>query len=112
VRDGFKRRLYYVLDGHVPRPVENGLDWAQFFERGDRIVQQETLSSGLWLSTVFLGIDHRVPFDGPPLLFESMVFDPDGVSIDMERCSTWEEAEEQHRELAEKYRKGNHDRRR
>jgi hypothetical protein len=49
------------------------------------------------VSTVFLGIDHA--WEGPPLLFETMVF---GGPLDeeMERYSTWEEAERGHAVMA------------
>jgi hypothetical protein len=53
------------------------------------------------ISTVFLGLDHNFG-QGPPLLFESMVFggEDDG---EMVRYSTWEEAETGHKLLVEKY---------
>lgn len=45
----------------------------------------------------FLGIDHNWGV-GPPLLFETMVF---GGWLDgeQERCSTWDEAEAQHKTM-------------
>jgi hypothetical protein len=47
------------------------------------------------VSTVFLGIDHNFG-NGPPLLFETMVFggEYDGYC---KRYSTWEEAEGGHK---------------
>ena len=42
------------------------------------------------VSTVFLGLDHQ-HFDGPPLLFETMVFVGEHGD-EMERYSTWDEA--------------------
>ncbi len=49
------------------------------------------------MSTVFLGIDHRFGGmgDGPPLVFETMVFDGPGAGSDalfQHRWSTFEEA--------------------
>lgn len=51
------------------------------------------------VSTVFLGLDHNHLNDGPALLFETMIF-PEGSYAEMyqRRCSTWEEAEEMHKE--------------
>lgn len=50
----------------------------------------------VWVSTVFLGIDHAFG-SGPPLLFETMAF---WLGSDMNnkerRCSTWTGAEVQH----------------
>ena len=46
----------------------------------------------LWVSTVFLGLDHR---HGDPLLFETMIFD--GGKDDYQvRTSTWGQAEAAH----------------
>lgn len=76
---------HYVLDGKVAVPVEDVKVWAQFFERDNRTVATDTIRTpnrllwalGLrpdyWVSTVFLGLDHRHG-DGPPLIFETMVF--------------------------------------
>lgn len=52
------------------------------------------------VSTVFLGLDHQYG-DGPPLLFETMVF---GGPLDheMNRYSTWNEAEKGHQEMVER----------
>lgn len=37
-------------------------------------VNETTLPNGLWVSTVWLILDHRHDDSGPPLIFESMVF--------------------------------------
>jgi uncharacterized protein YjbI with pentapeptide repeats len=55
---------------------------------------------GVYISTVFLGLDHQFG-NGAPLLFETMTFAEDGAPIGFdqticERCSTWEQAEAQH----------------
>ena len=95
----------YILDGKIPVPVDDTLEWAVWYETADkqRIVRQETIGE-YWVSTVFLALDHG--FDkGPPLLFETMVFwderNPDGRrgSVDDAPCtrtSTWELALESH----------------
>jgi len=81
------------------------MSWAEWFEtaKEDRIVKQETLTNGNQVSTVFLGIDHNFK-EGPPLLFETMVFPKKGDSeLDMKRYSTYEEAEEGHKKMVKKY---------
>jgi hypothetical protein len=93
--------MHYILDGKVPVPVDM-MTWAMWFEnhRQDRIVKQENVAQ-FWVSTVFLGLDHNWG-DGPPLLFETMVFDrgdnAENRNLDcwMERTSTWELALEAH----------------
>jgi hypothetical protein len=66
--------------------------------RTDHRVAETTLPSGYWVSTVHLGLDHQFG-EGPPLIFETMVFpcDADGkptswCELDSDRYSTEEEA--------------------
>ena len=80
---------HYILDGKEPVEVSDIMTWATQFEMTDRIVEQTTIGQ-VRVSTVFLGLDHQFG-DGPPLLFETMVF---GGEHDQEqwRYSTWDEA--------------------
>lgn len=57
----------------------------------DRRVGKTRVFDRAEVSTVFLGLDHQWDPDGPPLLFETMVF---GGRLDehTERYSTWDEA--------------------
>jgi hypothetical protein len=91
---------YYVLDGKIPIPCDL-MTWAEWFEehRDDRIVKQENVAQ-FWVPTVFLGLDHSWG-DGPPQLFETMVFDHSdsetrGLACWIERAPTWELALETH----------------
>lgn len=72
--------------------------WADWMHANhyNRHVGDDTPAPGVRVSTVFLGIDHNFSSDGPPLLFETMIFD-DYDSGDMWRYSTWEEAEAGHK---------------
>jgi hypothetical protein len=47
-----------------------------------RIVEQTKIGH-LEISTVFLGMDHRMAFDNAPVLWETMIFNQDGSDIDM-----------------------------
>jgi len=69
-------------------------EWFRDLSKPDRFVGQWTFDD-VYVSTVFLGINHRWFGDGPPLVFETMVF---GGPMDrhMERTSTWAEAEQTH----------------
>jgi hypothetical protein len=85
----------YILVDHEPQPEPSLRKWARWFEEfGNRRVA-ETQVGDRRVSTIFLGLDHHFLNSGPPLLFETMVFSPDGSEY-QERCSTWQEAEEQH----------------
>jgi hypothetical protein len=54
------------------------LTWAQWLEknRAQRVLAQEELPGGYWISTVFLGLNHQYDLVGPPLWFETMIFAP------------------------------------
>lgn len=75
--------------------------WAKQMEGSERIVQKDNLTINgqeVLVSTVFLGLDHNYMRSGPPLWFETLVF---GGAHDgeMNRYSTWEDAEKGHAKL-------------
>jgi hypothetical protein len=67
--------LYYILENGEPKPVRDARVWGEWFEANlqARHVGDDTIG-GAQVSTVFLGLDHRHFGDGPPILFETMVF--------------------------------------
>ena len=68
-----RRPLHYRLlpDGRI-EPC--GMwEWAETMERKQHVLRQTYIGDFL-ISTIFLGMDHSFGF-GPPLLFETMVFD-------------------------------------
>lgn len=84
----------YILEGKIPVRVKDIVEWGKAYNSQDRIVGN-TLIQDVRVSTVFLGMDHRFISQGPPILFETMIFggEHDGYC---ERCSTWEQAEAEH----------------
>jgi len=82
---------FYVLDDDN-KPVEASdiKKWAQFFESEKRVIAQDQVRDAR-ISTVFLGLDHNFMNEGPPILFETMIF---GGRLDGEqyRYSTYDEA--------------------
>jgi hypothetical protein len=90
--------MKYILDGHKVKEVDL-MTWAKWFEQADRCVAKDTIN-GVYISTVFLGLDHSFG-SGPPLLFETMVF---GGPLDQEqkRYSTWEESEIGHKKMIDR----------
>jgi len=99
--------MHYILESKQAIPTD-ALTWARWFEanRETRIVKQGTLPNGLFVSTVFLGLNHRFG-PGPPLLFETMVFPREGEydELGTDRYSTWVEAEEGHAKMVHKWRR-------
>ena len=80
-------------------------EWAKLLEDKEyKIIQQDTLANGKWVSTVWLGLDHNFS-GGEPLIFETMVFPKKGNNgeLDMERYSTEEEAIKGHKVMMEKH---------
>ena len=88
----------YILDGHTTIRCDSLLTFVRFFDNcNNRRVALTQMSKDSEVSTVFLGLNHQWG-DGPPLLFETMVF---GGELDgeQERYSTWEEAIEGHENM-------------
>lgn len=91
---------YYILNPDhsvTPVPVEQWLLQHYNIRRVGLFQQDEWM-----VSTVFLGLNHSLQ-PGPPLIFETMVFAPDGNASDdheMRRYSTWAEAEAGHERIA------------
>lgn len=100
---------YYILDGHEVKPAKDVIEWGKFFEGPGRHVAKTTMPDGTWISTVFLGIDHRHFGKGPPLVFETMVFPNGGkpmIESYCDRYSTWDEAEAGHNAVVAKLERG------
>lgn len=89
--------FYYKLDGHTPVPA-TAEEVAQAFEAPhSRRVASTQVNPDVWVSTVFLCIDHRYSGVGPPILFETMIFGGYFTEHEyQERYCTWEEAEAGH----------------
>ena len=91
----------YILEGKKAVLVGDIIEWAQQFEKTDRRVAKDKIGE-VEISTVFLGLDHQYG-EGRPLLFETMVFGGE-FDEEMDRYSTWEEAEKGHKTMIEKVR--------
>ena len=92
----------YNADGEpVPEPNMNAY---MAFVKEHRIQKKDFLADGTEISTVFLGIDHQYG-DGPPLVFETMVFASadSGIEQDCRRYTTRDEAMAGHEDMRVKY---------
>lgn len=94
---------YYILD-HKRKAiaVDDVLVWGRWMqEHPDHHVADEKVGNAR-VSTVFIGLNHSFNFfSGPPLIFETMVF---GGKLDgeMDRYSTWAQAEQGHKDMLER----------
>lgn len=92
----------YILDANgEPVPVSDVDNWGTWIVGGGNRHVGRTLSGDVYVSTVFLGVDHRFGASGPPLLFETMVF---GGPLDgeQERYCTRAEAIAGHAAMVER----------
>jgi len=97
---------YFILKGKKVVPASM-FEWAEWLgtHLKETILKQTTLKNGKWVSTVFLGLNHNLLRRGKPLFFETMVFPKEGnwEELDMERYSTYEEAEKGHERMIKKW---------
>lgn len=102
-------RVYILDDEHRPQEAEL-LEWAAWFENWENRSVAFDTTALFEVSTVFLGIDHRGWSKGPPVLFETMVFErkaeiktifgrlmPIRPDVEQNRYVSWDDAEAGHR---------------
>ena len=93
------RPIKYLLDQDGnPYPVDDLDAWAENWDRqraATRLLDLVDLPEGGTVSTIFMGIDHNLLGKGPPVLWETMVFEGafDGMC---KRWHTQQEAREGH----------------
>ena len=75
--------MYYDRQG---RPMDQSA-WQRRFSDYDYKVVAKTVMSGWSVSTVWLGLNHNYTGQGPPVIFETMVFPPDGLQAEGEYCT-------------------------
>lgn len=114
-----RRHQHWILDENNQVVKATFGEWAVWFKRNQsrhvgfdefdysREEERVELLPGKWLpkwkhsgyvvSTVFLGLDHNYSDEGPPILFETMIFCGDKTLHEyQERYATWKEAEVGH----------------
>lgn len=111
------RHMYYRLDAdkNVVEIDSDSPEAENIWRPENRRVAEDTIGH-FWISTVFVPINHRFGSEGPPIVFETMVFDnslkrPSGIgdlgeSVYQDRCCTWAEAEEMHKHIVQMVKDG------
>lgn len=86
---------HFIIDENKKLIPVDFMTWARWFETADKVIKKDYVTVSVAgptveVSTVFLGLNHQFG-DGPPLLFETMIFcgPEDGYQ---DRYSTYEEA--------------------
>lgn len=100
---------WYILDENNQPKRATIRQWAQWRESNPpNFHAGSTRKGNVWVSTVFLGLDHghSMRKNARPILFETMIFDlklraknprdRQKARSYQTRCSTWEEALEMH----------------
>lgn len=93
-------KFFRLVGREVEEIKGDVVDWAKEFENMDRHVC-DTFVGSVRVSTIFLSLNHGFDPDGPPVLFETMVF---GGPMDreMDRYSTFDEAVAGHNNTVDK----------
>lgn len=88
---------WYILDADNNVVEADLMTWAHWLEDCPhaRIIGYTEITSESVVSTVFLGLDHRFYGEGPPLLFETLIFGGP-LDQDMWRYSSYDDAEAGH----------------
>lgn len=92
--------FYFLNEDHTYKPCsfqEWGQQVQRLTEQNKKHVAYDVIN-GYRVSTIWLGIDHDWLNDGPPLLFETMIFLPNDQEEYCDRYTTWEQAVEGHQE--------------
>jgi hypothetical protein len=111
------QHLWMMDENHQVIPARDVYQWAEFFENNRAVAA--TNINGLYVSTIFLGIDHAFGFGGPPILFETMIFasekydPPENLANILDwahgyqtRYCTWDEAVKGHENIITIIREG------
>lgn len=88
---------WYILEGKTPVPADTITAGMWMEHSGEQRKVAATRIKGAFVSTVFLGLDHRWG-EGPPILFETLVFGGK-LEGEMNRYTTWDEAERGHQDM-------------
>ena len=89
----------YILRDKTPILEPDLLACGRWF--GENRAVARTVIKDTTISTVFLGIDHSFSDDGPPILFETLVFGGP-LNDEQARYATWDEAEKGHATIVER----------
>ena len=70
---------HYITVRGIPTAIDDIEEWGRFMA-SEKKLNLENQVKGVFVSTVFLGVNHQFE-DGPPLFWETMLFNEVGESI-------------------------------
>jgi hypothetical protein len=80
--------------------VETFEEWIEFWAHEDSRVIAQTGNENIMVSTIFTGINYRFFEEGPPIVFETMVFGGKWNEFQYRYC-TYDEAMAGHKKIVE-----------
>jgi hypothetical protein len=75
---------YIVNDQGEPVPEPDLMKWGRWMEGDGRQLAVDEVGDDWKVSTVFLGLDHRHIGEGPPILWETIVFGPEHERVTLD----------------------------
>jgi len=102
--DPFNLTGKYILKHRKPVECPDLYKWGKWLQAPYNKRVRSTYIGNAWISTVFLGLDHRFHPEehSKPVLFERIVFTGNDGGCDMSRACTWREALKMHWEMVRK----------
>ena len=97
-----KKTTWYKLTEDkqvVPATIE---EVGAIYSEDNRIVSQKRIDS-VWISTVFLALDHDYFGEGPPVVFETMAFRHGWDEVVQQRYCTYKEAQAGHIDIVKHF---------
>jgi hypothetical protein len=96
--DWLRGNYFFVMeDDHSIRPVGSMEEWCQWYEKAHCSIDWAG-NAELYVSTIFLGLNRNWFGEGPPILFETMVFGGEYNELTF-RYSTYDEAIAGHKDV-------------
>ena len=95
------RHEHYILNKDHEIVEVSLMEWAEWLEDFEKKRVAVIDIGESRVSTVFLGLDHRFSGEGPPILFETLVFGGP-MADEMDRYCTWDEAVKGHADMVKR----------
>lgn len=99
----------YRLEGETPVQCDILTMMSELKKHGGYQKVAAQAVGDIYVSTIFLMVDHNWLKRGPPILFETMAFDKDGKPLRQQRYSTYDEARAGHEAICKELDNGQSD---
>lgn len=95
----FLNQYTFILDENkAPIACDDLIAWMKWIQQNNRRIARTEIDEIL-VSTVFIGWDYNYCDGEPPIVFETLVFLPEGATGSLWRYTTWDEAVAGHEQM-------------